>query len=94
MAHALIHAEFRDYDEWKPVFEELTSLRGRYGSQGTRVFRADDHPNEAVILTEFRDEQEARRMFQSDEFREATQKAGVTAPPKIEFLDEVDSLVS
>ncbi len=58
------------------------------------MFREEAHPNEVVILTEFEDGQEARRMFQSDEFKEGTRKAGVTAPPEVEFLDEVDSLPS
>lgn len=91
MAYALIHASVRDYDEFKPAFDELSSLRQKHGSKGTRVFRAEDSPNQVVVLTQFSDEGEARRMFQSDEFRAGTKKAGVTAPPDIEFLEEVDS---
>ena len=91
MAYALIRASVRDYDEWKPVFDELSSLRQKHSSKGSRVFRAKDSPNEVVVLTQFSDEGEARRMFQSEEFLSATKKGGVTAPPDVEFLEEVDS---
>ena len=76
-------------EKWKTVFDEATPLRKSYGSRGVRVFRSADHPNELVLLAEYADLERARQLFQSAEFREATQRAGVAAPPDVTLADEV-----
>ena len=54
-----------------------------------RVFRSSDKPNDLILLAEYEDAARARQLFQSAEFREATQRAGVTAPPEVTMADQV-----
>jgi heme-degrading monooxygenase HmoA len=92
MLHVIVRVTFEDYEKWKPVFDEAGSLRKAYGSQGVRVFRNREKPNEALIFGEYEDLEKVRQLFQSPEFREATKRAGLTAPPEVIFLEQVDEL--
>lgn len=94
MIYTLVRITFEDFDKWKAVFDEATTLRQAYGSKGVRVLRSADKPNEAVLFGEYEDAAKARQMFQSQEFREATKRAGVVGPPEVSFLEEVDRLAA
>ena len=92
MPYTVVRITIEDFAKWKPVFDEATTLRKAYGSKGVQVFRRVDKPNEVVLLAEYEDLERARQLFQSQEFREATKRAGVSGPPDVTFLDEVDHL--
>ena len=92
MTYSIVRLAVKDYAQWKTVFDEATTLRKSYGSRGVRVFRSVDKPNELVLLAEYEDIQRARQLFQSAEFREATQRAGVTGLPDVTLADEVHQL--
>jgi hypothetical protein len=51
-----------------------------------------DKPNEALIFGEYEDLEKVRQLFQSPGFREATKRAGVSGPPEVIFLEQVDEL--
>lgn len=89
MPFSIVRLAVKDYEEWKKVFDGAAALRKSYGSRGVRVFRNADKPNELVLLADYEDLQRARQLFQSPEFREATQRAGVTAPPDVTLAEEV-----
>ncbi|MCI0555345.1 MAG: cyclase [Anaerolineae bacterium] len=92
MTYILVRLTVEELAKWKPVFEEAASLRKSFGSMGVRAFSKADSPNEVVILGEYEDVEKARQLFQSQEFREATQRAGVKGSPEVTFLDEVVNL--
>ena len=92
MPYALVQITFEDYEKWREVFEEAVSLRESYGSIGVQIFRRVDRPNEVVILGEYEDLERAGQLFQSQEFREATRRAGVVGRPEVSFLDEAGRL--
>jgi heme-degrading monooxygenase HmoA len=92
MSHAIVRATVEDFDKWKKGFDEAASVRKAYGSKGVRVFRSVEKPNEVIILGEYEDLQKARQMFQSQEFREATQRSGVAGKPDVTLADEVHQL--
>jgi len=92
MTHVLVRFTVEDLAKWKPVFEEAAALRKSFGSMGVRAFSKADSPNEVMILAEYEDREKASQMFQSQEFRDATQRAGVKGPPEVSFLDEVVNL--
>jgi hypothetical protein len=48
--------------------------------------------NEAVIFGEYEDLEKVRQMFQSQEFRETAKRAGLSGPPEVTFLEQVDQL--
>jgi heme-degrading monooxygenase HmoA len=92
MLHVMVRVNFEDYEKWKPVFDEAESLRRAYGSRGVRVFRNKEKANEALIFGEYEDLEKVRQLFQSQEFREVAKRAGVSGPPEVIFLEQVDQL--
>ena len=92
MTYVLVRFTVEDLAKWKPVFEEAAALRKNFSSMGVRAFSKADNPNEVTILGEYADKAKAMQMLQSQEFREATQRAGVKGPPEVSFLDEVVNL--
>jgi len=94
MAYVLVRFTVENIEKWKGVFAEAAALRKNYGSKGVRAFNQVDKPNEILILGEYEDVQKARELFRSDEFREATKRAGVQGPPEVTMLNEVIQLPS
>jgi heme-degrading monooxygenase HmoA len=90
MPYTLVRITVEDFAKWRAVFDEAATLRRAYGSRGVRVFRSVDKPNEVVLIGDYEDLEKARQLFQSQEFREATKRAGVSGPPEVSYLDEVD----
>lgn len=94
MTHVLIKVTFEDFEKWKAGFTAASSLRQEYGSQGVTVFRSPDNPNQALVLARYADKQRAQELFQSQEFRDATKRAGVSSPPEVTFLEQVLQLAA
>jgi len=92
MTYVLVRFTVEDLAKWKPVFEEAASLRKSFGSMGVRAFSKADSPNDVIIIGEYEDPARASQLFQSQEFRDATKRAGVLGPPEVTFLDEVLNL--
>ena len=92
MLHVMVRVNFEDYEKWKPVFDEAGSLRRAYGSRGVRFFRNKEKANEALIFGEYEDLEKVRQLFQSPEFRETAKRAGLSGPPEVIFLEQVDQL--
>ena len=94
MTYVLVRFTVEDLAKWKPVFEEAAALRKRFGSMGVRAFSKVGSPNEVLILGQYEDREKAGQLFQSEEFRAATKRAGVMGPPEVTFLDEVLDLAA
>ncbi|MEW6083920.1 MAG: antibiotic biosynthesis monooxygenase [Chloroflexota bacterium] len=92
MTYVLVRFTVEDLAKWKPVFEEAAALRKSFGSMGVRAFSKADSANEVTILAEYEDRAKAQQMFQSQEFRAATKRAGVMGAPEVTFLNEVVNL--
>ena len=45
MTTVVVRHHVRDYDDWKPVFDEHESVRREHGSTGHRLYRLADDPN-------------------------------------------------
>lgn len=90
MSYLLVQQSVEDYNKWKAVFDEHGAARQAAGSKGGFVLRNADDPNQITILLEWDNLDSARAFAGSDELREAMQRAGVTGPPNVYFLDEAD----
>lgn len=90
MPAMLIRHKVADYGAWRPVFDEDDVSRRANGSQGGRIYRSADDPNEVVTLLEWDDLERARLFADSDDLRETLERAGVTDQPDIWFLMDVD----
>ncbi len=94
MAPLLVRHIVENYDEWKAAFDAHADFRQANGSRGGHLFGNSTNPNEVLILFEWDDLQKARQFVDSDELREAMQKAGVTDQPDIYFLEELGKVSS
>jgi heme-degrading monooxygenase HmoA len=90
MPYLLIRHKVEDYAKWKPVYDQHGTTRKASGSQGSQLFRNANDPNELVILFEWDDLEKARQFVQSEDLRQAMQRAGVADQPDIYFLEEVE----
>jgi hypothetical protein len=63
------------------------------GSEGGQLFRDDRDPNLVFILFKW-DLAKAREYGQSEHLQKKMQESGVTEPPDIFFMEEVDQLSS
>jgi hypothetical protein len=52
MPYILTRIQTRDYDRWKPLFDQ-DAPGARAKARGHRVLRSQDDPNEVVVLVEF-----------------------------------------
>jgi heme-degrading monooxygenase HmoA len=89
MPTVIVRIEFEDFEKWKAGFEASASLRKSFGSKGVRALRNLECPEEVIIVGEYEDLERARQMFESPEFREATQRAGLTSRPEVSFLEDI-----
>ena len=94
MAHGLVRVKVKDQAEWKKGFEGASSLRKTFGSRGVHAFASADDPNAIVIMGEYESHNKAREMFQTQEFRDITQKAGVIGAPEVVYLTSVADMAA
>jgi uncharacterized protein (DUF1330 family) len=88
MSYVVVRLTVEDAEKWKAGFQQAAPLRKSYGSKGARAFINADNPNEVLVLGEYEDAAKAREMFQSQEFRDATKRAGVIGKPEVVHLNE------
>lgn len=88
MAHLLVHHKIEEYNKWKSAFDGHSSARAEHGSMGGKVFRNADDPNDIFVLLEISSIDEAKKLAQSDDLKEAMQKAGVISKPEVYFIEE------
>ena len=90
MPYILVRHKVADYARWKPIFDEHGAMRKAGGCKGGQLFRSATDPNELVILLQWDDLEKARQFVQSQDLREAMQRAGVVDKPDIFFLEGVE----
>jgi uncharacterized protein (DUF1330 family) len=88
--HLLVKLKIEEYAKWKPVFDEVGVTRKAASSKGGYVFRNIDDSNEVVVLLEFEDLEKTRQFVESEDLKQAMQRAGVMDKPEIYFLEETD----
>jgi hypothetical protein len=86
----LIRHKVKNFAAWKTGFDEHGTARRANGCQGGRLFRSAVDPGEVLILLDWDDLDRARLFADSDDLREAMERAGVADRPDIWFLDEAD----
>lgn len=91
MANVLIRHSIEDYDAWKSAFDAHASTRMEFGSQGYRLFRSSEDPNELVMLFEWDSVENAHRFLEESDLRDVMQEAGVVGEPAIQFIDEIEA---
>ncbi len=81
----------RDYDAWKPVFDEHESVRAKYGAQGHTIYRDADKPNDVTIFNRFESRERAEEFARDPSLPEAMQRGGVIGEPRITWVEEAET---
>ncbi len=92
MPYVFIRHKVKDYDKWKPVFDEHSVFRTEGGEKGGRLFDNIDDPNETIIIFKWDTIENARKFTESADLKKAMKKAGVADKPGIYFLEEVENV--
>jgi heme-degrading monooxygenase HmoA len=90
-AKLIAQLHVRDYETFKPVFDELRPVRKEHGVTAHRLYRGIDDPHRVVVVSEYATADDARAFAQSRELKEAQQRAGVDAAPDFFICEEIEA---
>ena len=88
MPYMIAQHKVGDFAKWKAVFDSLQDLRQAHGEKSAQIFHDADDPNSLTLLFAWDSVENAQRYAQSPKLKAAMQKAGVTGPPNISFLNK------
>ena len=83
----LLQHTVRDYDAWKPVFDEHGSVRAKYGCSRHTIYRDADRPNDLTILLDFESRERAEGLMRDPSLAEAMKRGGVVSEPHATWLE-------
>jgi quinol monooxygenase YgiN len=87
----IVQHTVRDYDAWKPAFDEHEPTRAKYGCTGHTIYRDPDNRNDLTILTSWPSREDAQRFMDDPSLKAAMEKGGVTSEPRVTLLEEAES---
>lgn len=88
MVYIHVRHSVEDYARWREGFDNHAPARQAGGATDEAyVMRNVDDPNEITVILGWSDLEKARAFTQSASLKEAMQKAGVTGPPEVRFLE-------
>lgn len=90
MTYQLLRLQVKDFDQWKPVFDEFNPARIALGQKSVQLFQAGDDPNSIIIVQEWESMDGAKKFYSSDDFRGAAQRAGNLGPPEVVVMNKVE----
>jgi len=88
MSTMIIRHTVKDFDAWKPVFEEHGSVRREYGVSTVGVYRDAKTPNDVVIILRTDDIDRAQVLLASSNLKDVMQSSGVISEPQVSILEE------
>ena len=92
MTMLVIKMRVADFEQWKPVFDQMAEVRKEHGCRRHWVYRGAEDPNQVVASTEWPSHESARAFLSDPRLTEAMQRAGVVGQPELMWVgDEVDS---
>jgi len=87
MITLVVHHRVRDYDAWKPVFDEHEGVRRSHGEVEHRIYRMRNDVNTVAIHNDFPSVDAARRLMADPSLKEAMARGGVEGEPGSGFLE-------
>jgi quinol monooxygenase YgiN len=91
MIYIYVRQTVEDYARWREGFDKHASARQAGGATDeVYVMQNVDDPNDITAILGWSDVEKAQAFTQSPDLKEAMQKAGVTGPPEIRFLETAD----
>jgi len=91
MIYIYVRQTVEDYARWREGFDKHAPARQAGGATDeVYVMQNVDDPNDITAILGWSDVEKAQAFTQSPDLKEAMQKAGVTGPPEIRFLETAD----
>jgi len=83
MVAVIVRHRVKDYDTWKPLFDEHGEVRRRYGATGHQIYRLSGDPNDLTIVNLFKDEEGARGFMADPSLPVEMERGGVVSAPEV-----------
>jgi hypothetical protein len=77
----VVHHFVRDFDAWKPVFDEHEDVRRGHGEIEHRVYRGLHEPLRVIVHNDFPGEEAARAFMADPSLAGAMERAGIEGEP-------------
>jgi hypothetical protein len=88
----VLQTKVRDYDAWKPLFDEHEGVRAKYGLLGHTIYRNADAPNDLTLTFRIESRKRAEEFMRDPSLAEAMQRSGVLGEPLVAWLEEAESV--
>ena len=88
----ILRLRVRDYEAWKPVFDEHMGLRSGYGCLRHTIYRAARSPNDLTIVLEFVSHARSEEFSRSRPLSEAMGRAGIVGTPEWVLVERVEDV--
>ena len=88
----IVQHKVRDYDTWKPVFDEHGDVRKRHGATGHELYRNLDDPDYVTVVNHFPTRERAEAFARDPSLKEAMERGGVMGEPRIIWAERVETV--
>jgi hypothetical protein len=88
-ATLVVRHTVNDYATWRPVYDELDTLRTEHGCTDKRVLASSENPNDLLVTHDFPTVKQASAFAHDPALRAGMDRAGVAGPPSIEIFASV-----
>ena len=92
MAILVVQHRVRDFDAWKPVFDEHEEVRRRHGAVRHWLYRDANDPSDVVVAVEFPGAEAARAFLDDPSLAEAMSRGGVEGKPHVHVREEFEMM--
>ena len=92
MVAVIVRHRVRDYDTWKPVFDEHGEVRRRHGALGHQLYRVLGDPQDVIIVNRFKDADAAQAFAADPSLPAVMERAGVISKPDISFCEQAEAV--
>jgi len=93
MVTLVVHHSVRDFDAWKPVFDEHEQVRRSHGEVEHRIYRDIQDRNRVIVHNDFPSEEAARGFLEDPSLKEAMSRAGVEGEPGVALIERAERRV-
>lgn len=92
MPYVMISHKVANYAKWKRAVKAFADFRKASGEKCFYACRDSKKPNDVMVWCEWDTTARMKKFMNSDELRQAMEKAGVVGKPAVSFFDKMDVL--
>ncbi|HEY5529900.1 MAG TPA: hypothetical protein VIL51_10695 [Thermoleophilia bacterium] len=88
----IVQHRVRDFEVWKPLFEEHGDVRRKYGATGHEIYRGINDPNQITVVNHFPSKEQAEAFAADPSLKEAMARGGVVSEPVMTWAEETETV--